>query len=83
MFHLEMKKKVAVRLASIYGQHSVKKVINDMISHIYFSKKRAEVCDAASFDPKELTAQMHMVLTGNPGVGKTELARCMAGKIRN
>ena len=64
---------VEQRLSCIFGQEEVKRIVNRTIRHVHFSKIRG------SGDGELLHAKMHMVFTGNPGVGKTQLPRIMAG----
>lgn len=67
-----MELKVKRRLAGIYGQLELKEHLHEQIRHIHFGILRSNT-------PDSLRTKMHMVLTGNPGVGKTEVAKRMAG----
>ena len=62
---------VQKRLNSIYGQEELKQHLNTYIRHLHFKKLRNE-------GDKPFQSQMHMILTGNPGTGKTMMAGMLA-----
>ena len=66
------KEKKLVALNDIVGMDSLKKQIIDFGKYIAFSKKAKEA------GVKLPVQNMHMVFTGNPGCGKTTVARIVA-----
>ena len=54
----------------IYGQKELKEHLNTYIRHLHFKKLRNE--------EHTFQTQMHMILTGNPGTGKTMMAEKLA-----
>ncbi|MCQ6282182.1 AAA family ATPase [Bacillus sp. EB600] len=67
------KKNALDQLNQMIGMHVVKKRINDFYRYLKYQKQRKEL----GYQTKDALS-LNMILTGNPGTGKTTLARLLA-----